>query len=278
MKDRAHAGAHHLAVVHVDAVGTQQAAKATEPRQRAQDGAEVAGVLHLVQVDRSPRLGCGRREQRHDRGDALRRTRLADLRHLLRLHHVHGQRARPVREVAREIDLAAAEALVVLRGLLQFLHQVLALDDEEPQLLAELLLVQLLDVFEFHARLRATASATLMPSTPADRIPPAYPAPSPQGYSPRTLRLCRVSASRVMRTGEEVRLSTPVSTASSRSKPGICRPNTGNASRIASMAYAGNAGARSPSRTPGVYEGVTAPSWVEGTPRRKSPSSCPGAQ
>ncbi len=44
------------------------------------------------------------------------------------------------------------------------------------------------------------------------------------------------SRSRVMRTGEEVRVSTPVRTASSRSKPGIWRPNTGRASRIAAMA------------------------------------------
>ena len=62
-----------------------------------------------------------------------------------------------------------------------YLHEVLAFHDEESQLLAEFLLLQLLDVFEFQASSLATASATLMPSTPADRIPPAYPAPSPQG-------------------------------------------------------------------------------------------------
>ena len=33
------------------------------------------------------------------------------------------------------------------------------------------------------------ASATSMPSTPADMMPPAYPAPSPAGYRPRTFRL-----------------------------------------------------------------------------------------
>ena len=42
-----------------------------------------------------------------------------------------------------------------------------------------------------------------------------------------------------MRTGDEVRVSTPVNTASSRSKPRICLPNAGNASRIASIAYGG---------------------------------------
>ena len=42
---------------------------------------------------------------------------------------------------------------------------------------------------------------------PADRIPPAYPAPSPAGYSPLTLRLWK-SSPRVMRRGDEVRVST----------------------------------------------------------------------
>ncbi len=43
-----------------------------------------------------------------------------------------------------------------------------------------------IDYFRFddHSQLKilkATASATLMPSIPAERIPPAYPAPSPAG-------------------------------------------------------------------------------------------------
>ena len=54
-----------------------------------------------------------------------------------------------------------------------FLHQVLAFDEEVAELFAEFLLVQLPDVVEFHVRSRASASATLMPSTPADRMPPA---------------------------------------------------------------------------------------------------------
>ena len=39
--------------------------------------------------------------------------------------------------------------------------------------LASNILVQFADIFEFQARLRATASATLMPSTPAESMPPA---------------------------------------------------------------------------------------------------------
>jgi hypothetical protein len=39
-----------------------------------------------------------------------------------------------------------------------------------------------------------------------------------------------------MRSGEEVRVSTPVSTASCMSKPLILRPKAGSASRMASMA------------------------------------------
>ena len=78
-----------------------------------------------------------------------------------------------MRIVARDEDLALAQASIARRGPLELLHEVLAFDDEELQLLAELLFVQLLDVIEFHVRSRATASATLMPSTPAERIPPA---------------------------------------------------------------------------------------------------------
>jgi hypothetical protein len=40
----------------------------------------------------------------------------------------------------------------------------------------------------------------------------------------------------VIRNGADVRVSTPVNTASSIANPGICRANTGNASRIAAIA------------------------------------------
>ena len=78
-----------------------------------------------------------------------------------------------MREVACQVDFAVTQPRIVHCGLLQFLHQVLTFHEKVAQLRAEFLLMQLLDVFEFHARFRATASATLMPSTPADRIPPA---------------------------------------------------------------------------------------------------------
>src|SRR6478752_10443960 len=103
---------------------------------------------------------------------------------------MRGERACPVRVLAREVDLAGTQPGIQQCRLLQFLHQMLAFHQEAAQLLAELLVVELLDVLEFHDRLRATASATLIPSTPADRMPPAYPAPSPHGYRPRTFRLC----------------------------------------------------------------------------------------
>ena len=78
-----------------------------------------------------------------------------------------------MRIVARQVDLAGAQPRIVPGRLLELLYQVLALDDEVAELLAEFLLVQLLEVFEFHVIARATASATLMPSTPAERMPPA---------------------------------------------------------------------------------------------------------
>ena len=51
-----------------------------------------------------------------------------------------------------------------------------------------------------------------MPSIDADVIPPAYPAPSPQGYIP--LILLSSSLLRSIRIGELVRASIPASTAS----------------------------------------------------------------
>ena len=73
VEDGAHARAHHLAVVQVHAVGAAEAAEISEPRQRAQDGAEIAGILDLVKIDRAFALARrGGLEQRHHRGDALR--------------------------------------------------------------------------------------------------------------------------------------------------------------------------------------------------------------
>src|SRR5690606_404760 len=120
--------------------------------------------------------------------------------------------------LVRAVQHAGTQARVASGGLEQLLHGMLPFHQIVTGLFAEFLLVQLAHLLDLHARLRATASATRMPSTPAERMPPAYPAPSPQGYSPRVFRLCSDWASRVMRTGEEVRVSTPVSTASARSK------------------------------------------------------------
>lgn len=65
----------------------------------------------------------------------------------------------------------------------------------------------------------AHISAHLSPSTPADTIPPAYPAPSPHGKSPWMRTCCRVSLSRMMRTGDEVLVSIAIRVASLVRKP-----------------------------------------------------------
>jgi len=57
--------------------------------------------------------------------------------------------------------------------LAQLENQMFAFHQKTPEFLAEFFLVELADVFELHDRLRATASATLMPSTPAESMPPA---------------------------------------------------------------------------------------------------------
>ncbi len=62
-----------LAVVHVHAVGAEQTAEPAEPGERAQDRAEIARILNLMQIDGALaglRRGC--RQQRHDRRNALR--------------------------------------------------------------------------------------------------------------------------------------------------------------------------------------------------------------
>jgi hypothetical protein len=51
VKNCAHAGAHGLRIAGIDAAGAQQTTKISEPGQRPQDGAEIAGILDLVQVD-----------------------------------------------------------------------------------------------------------------------------------------------------------------------------------------------------------------------------------
>ena len=86
----------------------------------------------------------------------------------------------------------------------------------------------------------ATASATLMPSIPADNMPPAQPAPSPAGNKPLVLMLWN-SLLRLMLIGDDVLVSTPVSKPSSDENPWIFLLNAGMASRMASIAKSGNA-------------------------------------
>ena len=59
--------------------------------------------------------------------------------------------------------------------------------------------------------------ATFMPSTAADIIPPAYPAPSPQGYKPFMFDI--IFSSLFIVTGDELLVSTPVNIASSLANP-----------------------------------------------------------
>ena len=64
-----------------------------------------------------------------------------------------------------------------------------------------------------------TAIAHFMPSTAADIIPPAYPAPSPHGYNPFMFD-CLFSFL-VICTGDELLVSTPVNIASGCANPFI---------------------------------------------------------
>ncbi len=139
----------------VDAAGAEQAAETAEPGQTAQDGAEVPGVLDLVQVNglagRRRRAGADRRH-RHYRDDSLRGLGVGDLRHLPVTDQVRPERALPVLVGGRDVEFAARQQGRVLRRFLQFQHQVFALDEEVAELLPVLFLLQFLDVVEFHGR------------------------------------------------------------------------------------------------------------------------------
>ena len=63
------------------------------------------------------------------------------------------------------------------------------------------------------------ASATFKPSIAAEVIPPAYPAPSPHGYTQEILLLNASSLS--ILTGEDVLLSTPDKRTSPSANPRI---------------------------------------------------------
>ena len=110
---------------------------------------------------------------------------------------------------------------------------------------------------------RATASATRMPSTAALMMPPAYPAPSPQGYTPAAATLpslknaWREPLSRTKRTGLELRVSTAVITALSLANPLIRRSNWGSACSKDCATKSGRHSCRSLHATPRAYVGVT---------------------
>ncbi len=84
-----------------------------------------------------------------------------------------------------DIQLASSQQWVAQGGLLQLQHRMLTFDQEIAELLPVSLLMQLFDVVELHGgsvprsvgpvlpKDLATASATRIPSTPADRMPPA---------------------------------------------------------------------------------------------------------
>ncbi len=76
-------------------------------------------------------------------------------------------------------------------------------------------------------------------------MPPAYPAPSPAGNSPAISGCMSVSGSRGMRTGVDVRDSTPTTTASRVTKPRMRRPKVVSPCR---SARAMNCGIHSSSR------------------------------
>ena len=106
-------------------------------------------------------------------------------------------------------------------------------------------------------------------------MPPAYPAPSPHGKIP--LMFDSKFSSRYIRIGDELRVSTPVRMASFAANP--CSLLSISTMALASVVVmsSGNNKLKSVRVTPGVYEGVISPSFLDGRERRKSPTNCAGA-
>src|SRR5437868_15432194 len=103
------------------------------------------------------------------------------------------ERTAPMLMLAGHVQRTTLQRRILQGRFLQLQHQMFALHQKVSELFPILFLVQLLDVVELHCRVSltgaalltgcslcvacnmdwATASAILMPSTPADRMPPA---------------------------------------------------------------------------------------------------------
>ena len=156
MEYGAHAGAHHFRIERIHAAGAKEAPEATEPGQRAQDGAQIAGILHLVKVKRffpGGVFSAGSRWQWHQRQDALRRSGIGKLGHLPVTDDVLGPEAGPVLVGAGHIQLGVAPVGHLLRRFFQLQYQMLAFHQKLSERLAVFLLMQLFDVVQFHGLL-----------------------------------------------------------------------------------------------------------------------------
>ena len=120
----------------------------------------------------------------------------------------------------------------------------------------------------------AHASATRTPSTAEEVMPPAYPAPSPHGISPYTEE--SHFSSLIMRTGEEVRVSTPLSTLPSELNTGIFFAKISAACTMVLHTYGGRHAFISANLYPLLQEGVTSRNAEDTFFALKSPRSCTG--
>ena len=91
---------------------------------------------------------------------------------MTRVDDMRRQRTRPCAPLVGDVDLGGTQAGVALGGALQLEHQMFAFEQIATLGFAALLVVKFLERVEIH-RFAATASATLMPSTAAERMPPA---------------------------------------------------------------------------------------------------------
>ena len=100
----------------------------------------------------------------------------------------------------------------------------------------------------------ANASAQRSPSLAAETIPPAYPAPSPQGYKSFISVWVISEGSRGILTGDEVRVSTPIIIASLVKKPLAYLPKISKPLRRRILMNCGNHLSMRDSLIPGAYD------------------------
>jgi len=152
VKERPHAGTHHLRIEGVDTARAQQTPETAEPREGTQYRTQVAGVLNLMQINRffaGHRFSRARRHGHH-RQNPLGCPGVSELCHLAIAEGMSPERAVPVLIGTGDVKLRGFQSRLAGGSFLQFKNQVLALNEVVAKRLPVLFLVQPFDVGQIH--------------------------------------------------------------------------------------------------------------------------------